>query len=141
MVETGLFSSELVVTNWAMTPKTLRLEYLADNIQTSDRTARINLDLSPMQQLIIPNFVQYLRNRGVPGLTEVGINYVGPLLATIDGPNASKVFLAQEPQPRGKPDVTVFFIRTYPTETQHFPGQFSSTGCNRIRKPGAIWRL
>ena len=64
MVETSQFSSELILANSSGTKRTLQLAYRADAIQTADQTASLTLDLNPLQQLIIPDFVQFLREQG-----------------------------------------------------------------------------
>jgi hypothetical protein len=102
MVATNLFSSELVITNWASTPATLQCEYVADNIQSSDSKAQFTLDIAAQQQRIIPNFVQFLRDSGIPGLSDTALNYVGPLLVTVQGEKTSKVFLGARTSALGK---------------------------------------
>jgi hypothetical protein len=102
MVETALFSSELVITNWASTPAILHFEYVADNIQSLDRKAQFTLDITAQQQLIIPNFVQYLRDNGIPGLNDSAVSYAGPLLVSVEGEKASKVFLGARTSAIGK---------------------------------------
>ena len=102
MVETALFSSELAITNWATTPATLHCEFVADNIQSSDKTARFALDIAAQQQLIIPNFVQYLRDNGIPGLNDTTLIYAGPLMVSVEGEKASKVFLGARTSAIGK---------------------------------------
>jgi hypothetical protein len=102
MVETGLFSSELVITNWASTPATLHCEFVAGNIQSSDKTARFTLNVEAQQQLIIPNFVQYLRDSGIPGLDDTSVLYAGPLLVSVEGEKASKVFLGARTSAAGR---------------------------------------
>ena len=47
--------------------------------------ANFSIELSAGQQLILPNFVQYLRDRGIAGIGQLGTNYVGALFATIEG--------------------------------------------------------
>ena len=68
VVETTAFSTELVVTNWGSAKKSLKCHYVADAIQTADHAASFSIELNPHQQLILPDFVQWLRDSQVPGI-------------------------------------------------------------------------
>jgi choice-of-anchor C domain-containing protein len=93
IVETSSFNSELVLTNWSTTRKTLLFSFLADSIQAAGNSANFVMNLEPGQQSNIPNFVQFLRDQGVTGIGPKGPAYVGPLFATVQGGNADGVFL------------------------------------------------
>jgi hypothetical protein len=41
IVETGSFTSELIITNWSNTAKTIRLAFVADAIQAEESTANL----------------------------------------------------------------------------------------------------
>lgn len=84
IVDTGSFSSELVLTNWAGNSKTLTLEFVASSISTPDATAKLILTLKPGEQKIVPSFVQYLRDHGVAGIGAVGTSYVGALFISTE---------------------------------------------------------
>jgi len=84
IVETGSFTSELILTNWSTLAKTIRFAYVADAIQAAGNTASFVMNLSPGQQLIVPNLVQFIRDRGVPGIGRVSPTYAGALFATVD---------------------------------------------------------
>jgi hypothetical protein len=45
VVEASSFSSELVITNWSGTAKTLRCRYVSDAIQTADASASFNIEV------------------------------------------------------------------------------------------------
>jgi hypothetical protein len=89
IVETGAFKSELVLTNLSASQKRLDLSFVAEGIQAQSHSANFSVELSAGQQLILPNLVQYLRDRGVSGIGPQGADYVGPLFATIDGEDSS----------------------------------------------------
>ena len=93
IVEGGGFSSELVVTNFSGNPKNLRFSFVADAIQASNTTATDSLLLQPGQQRIIPEFVQYLRNRGITGIGPAGPTFAGALFTTVDNGDLSGVFV------------------------------------------------
>ena len=67
IVETGSFTSELILTNWSTITRTIRFAYVADAIQASGNTANFVMNLNAGQQLILPDLVQFMRDRGVPG--------------------------------------------------------------------------
>jgi hypothetical protein len=79
LVETTVFSSELIAANWSPVSKVLRCRFVADGIQTSDSSATFNLELQAGEQRIIPEFVDWMRRQGVSGIGTKGLSYVGPL--------------------------------------------------------------
>jgi hypothetical protein len=87
MVKTQAYTSELILTNSSASQKKLDFSFVAEEIQTQSHSANFSIELSAGQQLILPDFVQYLRDRGVPGIGSAGTNYVGALFITIDGDN------------------------------------------------------
>jgi len=93
IVEGSGFSSELVVTNFSGIPKNLRFSFVADAIQAPNNTATDSLLLQPGQQRIIPEFVQYLRSRGITGIGPAGPTFVGALFTTVDSADLSGVFV------------------------------------------------
>jgi len=84
MVEAGSFTSELIATNFSTGQTKVLFEYVADAIQSADSTARFEMTLRPGEQIIIPNFVQWLREMGVPGVGTKGAAFAGALFATTD---------------------------------------------------------
>jgi hypothetical protein len=87
----GVFASEVVLTNWSAAQKVLRFIYVESAAGSS--TASFSLSLSPGQQTIIPGFFQYLRSLNTPGIGPVGPTYAGSLFATVDGGDASGIFV------------------------------------------------
>ena len=83
VVETGAFSTELVITNWSLTKKTLNFSYVADAIQEPDQTANFTVDISPAAQLIWPDLVQRLRDAQTAGIGAKGIGFAGALFVTV----------------------------------------------------------
>ncbi len=79
VVETPLYQSELTLTNWSQDSRTINLFYRADGIETDSHLAATNVILESGQQMIIPNFVDYLRQNGITGVQKRGITYAGPL--------------------------------------------------------------
>jgi hypothetical protein len=93
VLETGSFSSEVALANLSTAHKTLRFSYVADPIQTPNRTANFTIELGPGEQSILPNFVQYLRDRGIQGVGGAGSAYVGPLTAKLETGDSREIFL------------------------------------------------
>ncbi len=85
MVETGAFTSELVLTNASERQQKLDFSFVAEGIQAAGHSANFSIQLSAGQQLILPNFVQYLRDRGITGIGPAGTNYVGALFVNVQG--------------------------------------------------------
>lgn len=108
IVETGspsFFGSELVATNTGSATRTLRFAFVADAVQTADKTASFTLELRPGEQRVIPALVQYLRDQHVAGIGAAGAaTYAGSLFATVDGGDAAGIVLGvrtSSPAPGG----------------------------------------
>jgi hypothetical protein len=93
VVATPDFASELVLTNWSGTKKILRLEFVAETITATDSTATIEIELEPLTQRLIPDFVQFLRNHGVTGIEGNGVSYAGALFVLVDENDAAGLFV------------------------------------------------
>ena len=83
IVETGVFTSELMMTNFSESPKTVTFRFRAEAIQTSDKTARVEWSFQPGQQVIVPDVVDMLRKLGVAGIGRSGQTFAGALFATV----------------------------------------------------------
>ncbi len=83
VVEANSFTSEIVLTNWSTSKKTLVCSYVADAIQTPGATATFSLEVNASQQLILDDFVQWLRGSGVSGVGPRGPSFAGALFAQV----------------------------------------------------------
>ncbi|PYV37389.1 MAG: hypothetical protein DMG06_28270 [Acidobacteria bacterium] len=108
VLETHAFTTEVVLTNVSGTPKTLNCSYV---FAPSNRVAgSFTIELNAGEQSIIPNFVQYLRDRGVADVGPPGPNYVGTLRAQIANGDVNEVFLgARTSTPRDGGRYGVFY--------------------------------
>ena len=102
IVETSSYDSELVLTNWGASPRKLQFSFVADSIQVADKTAVFTLSLQPGEQRIIPHLVQWMRDNAVDGISG-NSSYAGPLFATVDGGDASGIFLGARTSTVGGP--------------------------------------
>lgn len=98
MVETEVYKSELILTNTSGRQQKVDLSFVAKGIQTPGHRANFSIDLAAGQQLLLPDFVQYLRDRGIPGIGPRATNYAGALIATVpakdrDGNDGRGVFI------------------------------------------------
>jgi hypothetical protein len=110
LVETGSFTSELILTNWSTSAKSIRFAYVADAIQAASNTASFVMNLDPGQQLIVPALVQFMRERGVPGIGPAGPTYAGALFATVDSGDFSEIGLGARTRiPGGGGNYGVFY--------------------------------
>ena len=82
IVETSEFRSELTVTNFSEEPRTLDFRFVAEGIETDDKTAGFSMRLEAGQQQIIPDVVAELRSRGVAGLGTGNRALAGAVFAT-----------------------------------------------------------
>ena len=110
IVETGVFTSELVVTNFSDAPKTVTLRLKADAVGTPDKTAVVEWTFRPGQQVIVPNIVQMLRHMGTPGIGPSGQTFAGALFATVSGGDISGIAIgARTNSPGGSGQYGVFY--------------------------------
>jgi hypothetical protein len=93
VVETSSFSSEVVLTNWSGVAKTLLFTYVADGIQSRDSATNFAIALRAREQVIQPNFVQWLRQHGVGGLSPAKQPYVGSLFMRVESGDINGIFL------------------------------------------------
>ncbi|HSB37306.1 MAG TPA: hypothetical protein VLH41_10520, partial [Thermoanaerobaculia bacterium] len=104
------FSTELVVTNWSSSPKTLQLTYVADAIGTPDHAAAATLALAPGEQRIVPGFVDWMRRQGTAGIGPAGPTFAGGLFAEETGGDLGGVVLgARVATPGGGGKFGLFF--------------------------------
>lgn len=94
IVENSAFSSEIVATNWSSSKKTLDCRFVSNAIQTADATAHFQISINPSEQLILPDFVQVLRNQAIPGIGPRGSAYVGSVFARVSSGDLSGISLS-----------------------------------------------
>jgi hypothetical protein len=109
IIETNSFSSELVATNLsASLTKTYHFSFVSSAIASADNTARFDITLKPMEQVILPNFVQYLRDHGIVGIGPPGNSTTGALFVTGD---TTSLFLgARTSTPGGGGRFGLFYV-------------------------------
>ncbi|MDE2965617.1 MAG: fibronectin type III domain-containing protein [Acidobacteriota bacterium] len=81
IIETGNFQSELTVTNFSTSNKTVDFSFVADGVDRGDDTAEVSLELKAGQQQILPGIVEELRGRETAGIGPANRAYVGALFA------------------------------------------------------------
>ena len=82
IVEAGVFSSELTVTNFSSQRRNVEFDFVADEIEAFRRTASFYINLAVGEQVIIPNIIDRLRQVGVEGLGSGGQALAGAVFAT-----------------------------------------------------------
>jgi hypothetical protein len=102
IVESGSFTSELALTNGSTVSKVVRLALVADGIQTPDSTASVTITLRSQEQLILPNLVQWMRQRGAAGLGSTAQPYVGALFLTVSGGDVAGIYANARTSTRGE---------------------------------------
>ena len=101
VVETPVFTTEVILCNVSTAPATVRLSYVADAIQTGDSTASVAVTLGAGEQKVIPSFVQYLRSQGVASVAAPGPTFAGALYLSVTGSDPAGVFLGGRTQAAG----------------------------------------
>ncbi len=101
IIEAGAFTSELTVTNFSASDKTVNFSLVADAIQTSDDTVTFSMRVQAGEQQILPNVVQFLRDSKASGIGPVGQTVVGALFATVASGDMSGIVIGAR---TGSPD-------------------------------------
>jgi hypothetical protein len=93
LVETSAFNSELILTNWSSVEKTLRLNFIADSVSTPNNTATFIQTVKPGEQLLLADFINFLRSKGVAGV-QAATAYAGALFASVETGDMSGIYLS-----------------------------------------------
>ena len=101
IIENRSFRSELTVTNFSASEKTVDFRFVADAVETGDDTATFSLTLGAGEQRILPDIVEELRRREVAGIGRSGRAFVGALFATPAGGDMSGIVIGAR---TGAPD-------------------------------------
>jgi hypothetical protein len=111
VVEAGAYTTELVVTNWSSSAKTLNCKYVSENIQTSDASASFTLTVNPGQQRIIPNLVQWLRDSQITGIGAAGPTLAGALFVSVSSGDLNGISVAaRTSNPGGGGQYGLFYL-------------------------------
>jgi len=109
-VESGAFSTELIVTNWSAGKKTLSCRYVADAIQSDGGATTFNIDVAAGEQLLWPDLVEHLREQSVPGIGPKGPTFAGALIVSANSSDLSGIMLAaRTSSPGGGGEYGVFY--------------------------------
>ena len=110
IVETGPFTSELMVTNFSDVAKTVTFLFRADAVQTPDKTATLEWTFHPGQQVIVPDMVAMMRRMGTAGIGPAGQTFAGALFATVARGDMSGIVIgARTGSPGGGGRYGVFY--------------------------------
>ncbi|HEV8269534.1 MAG TPA: hypothetical protein VGR00_14920, partial [Thermoanaerobaculia bacterium] len=111
VVESSAFSTEVILTNWSSSAKTVALKYVADAIQSAGNAATVSVDVPPGRQIVLPSFVQYLRSRGAPGVVAPGPTFAGGLFVTLTTGDAGGLSIgARTASPGGGGKYGLFYV-------------------------------
>ena len=110
IVETNVYTSELMVTNFSDEPKTVSFRFRAEAVETPDRTATVEWTFRPGQQVMVPNLVDMMRKMGTPGIGPSGQTFAGALFATVAEGDMSGIAIgARTSSPGGGGRYGVFY--------------------------------
>lgn len=116
VVETGRYSTDLVLTNVTEQARTVSFRWVSNVLTTFDETARFSLTVPPNGQLFVPDLVDSLRRQGVAGIGARGPVYAGALFAEANGGSSGGLFIGARvsaAKPEGRYGV---FYRAVPEE-------------------------
>ncbi len=82
-VEANVYTSEVVVVNVSASPKVVNLRYVASAI--AGGTATLTYTIPAGQQIVIPDFVQALRDAGATGVGPKGATFQGAVFVSVSG--------------------------------------------------------
>ncbi|MCY3756237.1 MAG: leucine-rich repeat domain-containing protein [Acidobacteria bacterium] len=110
IVETGVFASELVVTNFSKEAKTVTFRFRAEAIRTPDKTAAAEWTLQPGQQVFVPGIVEAMRQMKSSAIGPPGPTFAGALVATVARGDMSGIAIgARTSSPGGGGHYGVFY--------------------------------
>ena len=110
IVETSAFTSELTVTNFSEEPRKLDFQFVAEGIETDDKTAAFSMTLGAGQQHILADVVDELRRQGVAGLGSGSRALAGAVFATaVEGDMSGIVIGARTGSQGGGGQYSVFY--------------------------------
>ena len=101
IIETGVFTSELMVTNFSEEAKTVTFRFRAEAVQTPDQTATVEWTFQPGQQVIVPEIVEMMRQMGTPGIGPSGQTFAGALIATVAEGDMSGIVIGARTSSQG----------------------------------------
>ncbi len=121
IVESARYSSELMLANWSTLGKRLQLRYVESQSGVVMSPVSFELELKAGEQKLIPDFLDWLRQRSASGLGQPGAEHTGVLfVSAIDG-NCQQVFLGARISTKGLQRHYGVYYPAIPAE-QFFPG-------------------
>lgn len=113
VIEAGVYTSELVATNWSGRSRDLTLLFVSDSVGTPSHSAFVSLLLEAGRQVILPNVFQYFRDRAAQGIGPSGSGYVGALFVLASGDDLSGIVVgARTSSPGGGGRYGLFYPAT-----------------------------
>ena len=92
VVQSGLFSTELVLANRSAIPKLVQLAFVSDTVQAPESTAIVTILVPSQEQRILPNIIQWMRQQGTSGLGPPDQTQVGALFLTVPDGDMSELY-------------------------------------------------
>ena len=111
VVEANSYTTELIVTNWSSVKKSLRCTFQSEAIQLPSSKIEFNIEANPGEQLILPDFIQRLRDVGVAGVPK-GPSYAGAMFGEVSSGDITGLSLSARtsaPAPSGAGRFGLFY--------------------------------
>lgn len=91
-VEAGPYATEIILNNVSGQEKTMALKWVADALPSLSTT--VNYTLKAGEQVVIPNWVDVLRQQGVYGIPEKGARLAGAIFVTVPGGSVASTWIS-----------------------------------------------
>jgi hypothetical protein len=93
VVENSTFSSELVLTNWSTSKKSVHFNFLNQESQSHGSSSSFVIELKAREQMILPSLGRWLRPHRASELAFASRPYMGSLFATVKEGDVDGIFL------------------------------------------------
>ena len=93
VVENGAFSSELVLTNWSTSKRSLHFAFVDQDSQSQGSSSSFVIELNAREQRIISSLGRWLERGRVSEMASFHRPHMGSLFATVKGGDVDGIFL------------------------------------------------
>jgi hypothetical protein len=102
VVENSTLSSELVLTNWSTSKKSVHCAFVDQESHSQGSSSRFVIELNAREQMILPGIGRWLRPHRASEMTSAHKPYIGSLFATVKEGDVDGIFLGVRISRRGQ---------------------------------------
>ena len=118
VVESGAFTSELVLANLGTSDRTVSFTFWSDGLTSSTKSAAFSVSVRTGEQKVIPNLMQYMREQGVSGMPAAGTSLAGSLKASLSSGDFSSLFVGARTSAPGSKGRYGLFYTAAPSKSK-----------------------